>query len=162
MVVTGCCDNGDMALQPGDNAPDFELHDADGQPFRLSSLRGKDVVLYFYPKADTPGCTKQACGFRDSGPALTDRNAVVVGISPDQPSALARFRDKYDLTFPLVGDPEHTVAEAYGVWKEKSMYGKKYMGIERTTFLIGGDGRIKQIFAKVKPEGHAAEVLQAL
>ncbi|MEZ5351788.1 MAG: thioredoxin-dependent thiol peroxidase [Bryobacteraceae bacterium] len=151
-----------MALQPGDPAPDFELQDADGRALRLSGFRGKSVVLYFYPKADTPGCTKQACGFRDAGGEITAGSAVVLGVSPDKSAALAKFRDKYSLPFPLAADPEHTVAEAYGVWKEKSMYGRKYMGIERTTFLIGPDGRIRRIFAKVKPDGHAAEVLEAL
>ncbi|MEZ5400537.1 MAG: thioredoxin-dependent thiol peroxidase [Bryobacteraceae bacterium] len=151
-----------MTLNVGDPAPDFELLDDRGQPLRLSSLKGKEVVLYFYPKADTPGCTKQACGFRDSSAAIGKKKAVVVGVSPDKPAALAKFRDKYSLPFPLVGDPEHTAAEAYGVWVEKSMYGRKYMGIERSTFLIGADGRLQQIFRKVKPEGHAAEVLSAL
>jgi peroxiredoxin Q/BCP len=151
-----------MQLKPGDRAPDFELHDDTGSPFRLSSQKGKEVVLYFYPKADTPGCTKQACGFRDSAQPIGRRNAVVIGVSPDKPAALARFRAKYQLPFTLIADPEHSAAESYGVWKEKSMYGRKYMGIERTTFVIGADGRIREIFAKVKPDGHAAEILAAL
>lgn len=151
-----------MALKPGDTAPDFNLQDDTGEPFSLSSLKGQEVVLYFYPKADTPGCTKQACGFRDSAKPIARKNAVVIGVSPDKPAALAKFRAKYDLPFSLIADPDHAAAEAYGVWKEKSMYGKKYMGIERTTFLIGVDGRIREVFAKVKPDGHAAEILEAL
>ncbi len=151
-----------MALSIGDLAPDFDLQDDHNQALRLSSLKGKDVVLYFYPKADTPGCTTQACGFRDNAAPIAQKNAIVIGISPDTPAALAKFRDKYSLTFPLVADHDHTVAAAYGVWKEKSMYGKKYMGIERTTFLIGADRRIKHIFSKVKPASHAAEVIEAL
>ena len=151
-----------MALQPGDPAPDFEVQDDEGKPFKLSSLKGKDVVLYFYPKADTPGCTKEACNFRDTISEFKKRNAAVIGVSPDKPGAQAKFKAKYELTFPLLADEEHHVAEAYGVWKEKNMYGKKHMGVERTSFLIGKDGRIRKIFEKVKPEGHADEVLAAL
>ena len=148
-----------MALRKGDPAPDFEVQDDEGNPFRLSGLKGKDVVLYFYPKADTPGCTREACNFRDTISQFRKRGAVVLGVSPDKPGAQAKFKAKYELTFPLLADTEHQVAEAYGVWKEKSMYGRKYMGIERTTFLIGKDGRIRHIFEKVKVDGHADEVL---
>jgi peroxiredoxin Q/BCP len=151
-----------MALKEGDPAPDFEVLDDEGKPFRLESLRGTDVVLYFYPKADTPGCTKEACNFRDTISQFKEHGAAVIGVSPDEPGAQAKFKAKYELTFPLLADTDHKVAEAYGVWKEKSMYGKKYMGIERTTFLIGKDGRIRHIFEKVKPEGHADEVLAAM
>jgi peroxiredoxin Q/BCP len=151
-----------MALETGGNAPEIELPDDSGKPFRLSDLRGKEVILYFYPKADTPGCTRESCEFRDHLPAIRKKNAVVVGVSPDTVAAQAKFRKKYDLPFTLLADTDHAVAEAYGVWKEKSMYGRKYMGIERTTFLIGADGKVKQIFAKVKPEGHAGQVLEAL
>lgn len=151
-----------MALKEGDPAPDFTVQDDQGKNFQLSSLKGKEVVLYFYPKADTPGCTKEACEFRDTISKFKRRGAVVIGVSPDEPSAQAKFKAKYDLSFPLLADAGHQVAEAYGVWKEKSMYGKKYMGVERTTFIIGKDGKIAKIFAKVKPEGHAEEVLAAL
>lgn len=149
-------------LQPGDAAPDIHLQDDQGNSFQLSSLRGQRVVLYFYPKSDTPGCTKEACEFRDTTKKLTAKNAVVIGISPDPVSAQAKFRGKYSLPFPLLADTDHAAAEAYGVWKEKSMYGKKYMGVERSTFVIGADGLVEKVFAKVKPEGHAAEVLAAL
>ena len=151
-----------MALKEGDKAPDFELQDDTGAPVHLSSLKGKTVVLYFYPKADTPGCTTESCEFRDSISAFKQKDAVVIGISPDKPTAQAKFKAKFDLSFPLLADEEHTVAEAYGVWQEKSMYGKKYMGIARTTFVIGADGKLAKIFEKVKPEGHAAQVLAAL
>jgi peroxiredoxin Q/BCP len=151
-----------MALKEGDQAPDFELQDDAGNPLTLSSLKGKTVVLYFYPKADTPGCTKEACEFRDSVSAFTAKGAAVVGVSPDEPTAQAKFKSKFDLTFPLLADTENKVSEAYGVWQEKSMYGKKYMGVARTTFVIGADGKIRKVFEKVKPEGHAAEVLATL
>lgn len=151
-----------MALKEGDTAPDFEIQDDAGNPVKLSSFHGKDVVLFFYPKADTPGCTKEACNFRDTIGEFSKHNAVVLGISPDKPSAQAKFKSKFELSFPLLADTEHQVAEAYDVWKEKSMYGKTYMGIERTTFVIGPDGRVSKIFHKVKPEGHADEVLTAL
>ena len=151
-----------MPLKQIDAAPDFEVLDDRGNSFRLSSLKGKQVILYFYPKADTPGCTKEACSFRDSLSEFEKRNAVVIGVSPDEPIAQAKFKAKYELTFPLLADSDHKVAEAYGVWKEKSMYGKKYMGVERTTFLIGADGRIARIFEKVKVDGHSDEVLAAL
>lgn len=151
-----------LALKEGDPAPDFNLLDDEGNALTLASLKGKTVVLYFYPKADTPGCTKEACEFRDSVSALAGKGAVVIGVSPDKPSAQAKFKSKFELTFPLLADTENKVAEAYGVWQEKSMYGKKYMGVARTTFVIGPDGKIRKIFEKVKPEGHAAEVLAVL
>ena len=146
-----------MALQAGDRAPDIR-----SGAFQLSKLRGKRVVIFFFPKADTPGCTKEACEFRDSNKRFTKLDAEVIGISPDKPDAQAKFAEKYDLPYMFVADPDHTIAEAYGVWKEKSMYGRRYMGIERTTFLIAADGTIAKIFEKVKPAGHAAEVLEAL
>ncbi len=149
-------------LQPGDPAPEISLLTDAGAPFQLSSLRGKQVILYFYPKADTPGCTTESCQFRDFSPKITKKDAVVLGISPDTPKAQEKFKTKFGLPFTLLADAEHTVAEAYGVWKEKSMYGKKYMGVERTTFLIDADGKIKKIYNKVKPDGHAEEVLADL
>jgi thioredoxin-dependent peroxiredoxin len=120
------------------------------------------MVLFFFPKADTPGCTKEACEFRDAQKAFTRKNAAIVGISPDKPAAHSKFAEKYSLPYNFVADLDHAIAEAYGVWKEKSMYGRKYMGIERTTFVIDEKGKIAHIFAKVKPAGHAAEVLEAL
>ncbi len=152
----------DMALNEGDPAPDFTVQDDQGNPFQLSSFKGKQVVLYFYPKADTPGCTKEACEFRDTISKFKKHGAAVIGVSPDEPTAQAKFKAKYELSFPLLADAEHAVAEAYGVWKEKNNYGKKYMGVERTTFIIGKDGKIAKIFKKVKPEGHAEQVLAAL
>ncbi|MBV8552333.1 MAG: thioredoxin-dependent thiol peroxidase [Acidobacteriaceae bacterium] len=149
-------------LKEGDRAPDISLDTDSGQHFELSSLKGKNVVLYFYPKADTPGCTKEACEFRDTSKKFTKANTVIVGVSPDGSNAQAKFKTKFDLPFTLLADASHTAAEAYGVWKEKSMYGKKYMGIERTTFVIDPEGRIKKIFPKVKVEGHAEEVLAAI
>jgi thioredoxin-dependent peroxiredoxin len=151
-----------MPLKESDLAPDFEVQDDKGQTFKLSTLKGRSAVLYFYPKADTPGCTKEACSFRDSIAEFKKHGAEVIGVSPDKPSAQAKFKSKYELSFPLLADENHQVAEAYGVWKEKSMYGRKYMGVERTTFLIGPDGHIRKIFEKVKPEGHADEVLAQL
>jgi len=149
-------------LQEGDPAPPISLDTDTGQHFELSSLKGKNVVLYFYPKADTPGCTKEACAFRDNSPGLSKANTVIVGVSPDTPNAQAKFKQKFSLPFTLLADSDHKAAENYGVWKEKSMYGKKYMGVERTTFIIGPDGRIKKIFPKVRVEGHAEEVLAAI
>ncbi len=149
-------------MNEGDPAPNISLDSDTGEHFELASLQGKNVVLYFYPKADTPGCTKEACEFRDTSKKFTKANTVIVGVSPDPAKAQAKFKDKFDLPFTLLADVEHKAAEAYGVWKEKSMYGKKYMGVERTTFVIGPDGRIKKIFPKVKVEGHAEEVLAAI
>ena len=149
-------------LQTGDAAPEISLPTDNGEPFELSSLKGKNVVLYFYPKADTPGCTTEACSFRDASQKFTARNTVVVGVSPDQTEAQAAFKSKFNLPFTLLADSEHKAAELYGVWKEKNMYGRKYMGVERTTFVINPDGLIKKIFPKVKVEGHTEEVLAAI
>ena len=143
-------------------APDFTLPTDEGKNITLSELKGKWVVLYFYPKDDTSGCTTQACGFRDSFPRFGDLDAVILGVSPDGVASHQKFRAKYDLPFTLLADTDHAVAELYDVWKEKSMYGRKYMGIERTTFLIAPDGRIARVFAKVKPDGHAEEVAAAI
>ncbi len=136
----------------GDLAPDFELPNQDGQPVRLSSLRGKKVILFAFPRADTPGCTTQACGFRDSLPKLEVEGAVVLGISADEPKALAKWKQKQNLPYDLLSDTEHTVLEAWGVWVEKSMYGKKYMGIERSHWVIDEEGRVIDARIKVKPE----------
>jgi thioredoxin-dependent peroxiredoxin len=149
-------------LSPGDPAPDFTLPDQDGNPVSLSALRGKTVVLYFYPKADTPGCTTQACGVRDHRADYEQADAVVLGVSPDAVKAVAKFDQKYDRGFPLLADEGHQVAEQYGVWVEKSMYGRTYMGNERTTFVIGPDGTIKDILRKVKPAEHDDRVLAAV
>src|SRR5271163_957903 len=150
------------ALQEGDAAPAVHVDDDQGRPFDLAGLKGKNVVLYFYPKADTPGCTRESCEFRDHSKKFTKADTVIVGVSPDKTAAQSKFKDKFDLPFTLLADTEHKTAEDYGVWKEKSMYGKKYMGIERTTFLIDKHGVIQKIFHKVKPEGHAEEVFSAL
>jgi peroxiredoxin Q/BCP len=149
-------------LKEGDLAPEIHVPDETGADFQLSALRGKTVVLYFYPKADTPGCTKESCEFRDSTKKFAKKDTLIVGVSPDKSAAQSKFKAKFDLPFTLLADTDHTAAESYGVWKEKSMYGKKYMGIERTTFLIGPDGKIRRIFHKVKPEGHAEQVYEAL
>jgi peroxiredoxin Q/BCP len=151
-----------LALEPGSTAPDFTLPDQHGDPVSLSQLRGKTVVLYFYPKADTPGCTTQACGVRDHRTDYDRSGAVVLGVSPDPVKRVAKFDDKYGLGFPLLADEDHAVAEAYGVWVEKSMYGRKYMGNERTTFVIGPDGVIREVFRSVKPAEHDELVLGAL
>ena len=143
-------------------APDFELLTDAGQPLRLSSLRGRPVVLYFYPKDDTPGCTTQACGLRDDFPRFEEAGAVILGVSPDGAASHRKFREKYQLPFTLLADTEHAVAEQYGVWKEKSMYGRKYWGVERTTFVIDAGGRIAAVLAQVKPAGHARDVAGAL
>jgi peroxiredoxin Q/BCP len=146
----------------GDQAPDFQLEDQDGKAHKLADYAGKTVVLYFYPKADTPGCTTQACGIRDRGAEYDAAGAVVLGVSPDKPAALRKFADKYGLPFTLLADADHQVAEAYGVWVEKSMYGRKYMGVERSTFVIGPDGTLVNVFRKVKPAEHDDLVLGAL
>jgi peroxiredoxin Q/BCP len=151
-----------VSLQPGDQAPDFTLPDQAGNEVSLSGLRGKSVVLYFYPKADTPGCTTQACGVRDHRPDYEQAGAVVLGVSPDPVKRVSAFDKKFELGFPLLADEHHEVAEAYGVWVEKSMYGRKYMGNERTTFVISADGTIKEVFRKVKPAEHDELVLGAL
>jgi peroxiredoxin Q/BCP len=146
----------------GDTAPSFELQDQDGETVKLSDLAGRTVVLYFYPKADTPGCTTQACSIRDRSSEYEAAGAVVIGVSPDEPKKLKKFADKYDLPFTLLSDEGHELAEAYGVWAEKSMYGRKYWGNERTTFVIDGDGKISHVFPKVSPKTHDDVVLTAL
>ena len=146
----------------GQPAPDFTLPDQDGEPVTLSSLQGRRVVLYFYPKADTPGCTVQACGVRDHAAEYEAAGAVVLGISPDPVKRVKKFHDKQHLNFRLLADEHHEVAEAYGVWVEKSMYGKTYWGAERSTFVIGADGTIEKVLRKVKPAEHDDEVLAAL
>jgi peroxiredoxin Q/BCP len=151
-----------LALEPGDRAPDFTLPDQHGDPVSLSGLSGKTVVLYFYPKADTPGCTTQACGVRDHRADYDRADAVVLGVSPDPVKKVSKFDDKYGLGFPLLADEDHSVAEAYGVWVQKSMYGRKYLGNERTTFVIGPDGVIREVFRSVKPAEHDELVLGAL
>jgi len=150
------------SLKEGDTAPEIALDTDSGASFTLSSLKGKNVVLYFYPKADTPGCTKDSCEFRDTSKKFTKANTVIVGISPDPTKAQAKFKEKFDLPFVLLADVDHKACEDYDVWKEKSMYGKKYMGVERTTFVIDPKGKIKKIFPKVKVDGHAEEVLAAI
>src|SRR5215472_14522290 len=149
-------------LQEGDAAPDIRLQADSGEEFRLSSLKGKRVVLYFYPKADTPGCTAEACEFRDGMKAFATKGVAVVGVSPDKPATQAKFKQKYELPFTLLADQEKSAAEAYGVWREKNMYGKKVMGIVRSTFIIGPDGRIEKIYGNVKAKGHAAQVLEGI
>jgi thioredoxin-dependent peroxiredoxin len=146
----------------GTAAPAFTLETDAGERLALKDLRGRPVVLYFYPKDDTSGCTTEACGFRDAFPRFRKSKAVILGVSPDSVKSHQKFKAKYALPFTLLADPEHAVAERYGVWKEKSMYGRRYMGIERTTFLIDANGRIAQIFHKVKPAGHAEEIEAAL
>jgi len=146
----------------GEPAPDFELESDSGETVRLSDFRGRRVVLYFYPRADTPGCTKEACGFRDDFRSYAEKDVVILGVSPDQVRSQAKFRAKYGLPFPLLADPQRRVAEAYGVWGKKKVMGKEVMGIRRTTFLIGEDGKIARIFEGVKAEGHSGEVLAAL
>jgi peroxiredoxin Q/BCP len=148
--------------EAGRQAPKFSLPSDDGRTLSLDDFKGKKVVLYFYPKDDTSGCTTQACEFRDNWKSVQAAGAVVLGVSPDGVSSHGKFKGKYQLPFPLLADEDHAVAEAYGAWGEKSMYGRKYHGILRTTFVIGTDGRIEKIFLKVKPKGHAAEVLAAL
>jgi len=148
-------------LQPGDPAPAFSLSASGDRTVSSDTLKGQPYLLYFYPKADTPGCTKQACGIQEALPALGKLGLTVIGISPDPMKPIEKFAQKFSLEFPLASDPEHAAAEAYGVWVEKSMYGKTYMGMERSSFLVGADGVIRQIWRKVKPEAHAAAVLQA-
>jgi peroxiredoxin Q/BCP len=149
-----------MALKEGDQAPEIELKTDRDEAFKLSDLRGRKVVLYFYPRADTPGCTVEACEFRDASRQFESRGAAIVGISPDTPKAQDKFKVKYDLPFTLLCDTDKSAAKAYGVLKEKNMYGKKVIGIERSTFVIDEDGRLAKIFTGVKAKGHAAQVLQ--
>lgn len=151
-----------MALQPGPTAPPFALRSDTGELVRLSHFRGRTVVLYFYPRDDTEGCTREACEFRDHWGPLRRAGAVVLGVSPDPPDSHSRFRTKHRLPFPLLADPDHSVATKYQVWGEKSMYGRKYFGVLRTTFVIDRRGRIVTVFERVKPRGHAAQVLEAL
>jgi thioredoxin-dependent peroxiredoxin len=149
-------------LQAGDRAPDFELPDQNGESVKLSDLRGQTVVLYFYPRADTPGCTIQACGVRDRDAEYEAAGARVIGVSRDEVAAVKKFAEKFDLDFTLLADADHAVAEAYGTWGEKSMYGKKYMGVQRATFLIDPEGKIAKVFPKVSPKTHDDVVLDAL
>lgn len=151
-----------IVIETGAKAPKFTLQNQDGEKVALSEFAGKTVVLYFYPKADTPGCTVQACGVRDRSADYKKAGAVVLGVSPDAPEKLAKFRDKYDLNFTLLGDPDHKIAEKYGVWVEKSMYGKKYMGVQRATFIIDGKGKIAHVIPKASPKTHDDDVLKAL
>ena len=152
----------DHRLAQGDPAPDFTLPDADGNQVSLASLRGKDVIIYFYPAAMTPGCTKQACDFRDSKSDLSDAGFVVLGISPDSPAKLAKFRDKEGLTFPLLSDPGRDVLKAYGAFGEKMMYGKSTVGVIRSTFVVGADGKIDRAYYGVKATGHVARLRKDL
>jgi len=151
-----------MVVQQGQVAPDFTLMGSNGKPFTLSEARGKWVVLYFYPKDDTPGCTREACSFRDYSKKLESLGAVIVGISPDDLRSHDRFATKHKLPFLLLSDPDHTVAELYGVWREKNMYGRKIMGIQRSTFLIAPDGHVHKVWPKVKVDHHVDEVLDEL
>jgi len=146
----------------GDAAPDFALADQNGKTVKLSDFQGKHVVLYFYPKDDTPGCTKEACGFRDDYAKFTRKGIVILGVSPDDTKSHKKFVDKYELPFTLLADTEKSVCQAYDVWKEKNMYGRKSMGVERTTFVIGPDGKIEKIFPKVKVDGHIEKVFEAI
>jgi peroxiredoxin Q/BCP len=149
-------------IETGQPAPDFELPDQDGEPVTLAGLRGRRVVLYFYPKADTPGCTTQACGIRDHRADYDAAGAVVLGVSPDTVAKVKRFHDKFDMGFTLLADTDHHVAEAYGVWAEKSMYGRTYMGNQRATFILDEEGIVRHVIPKVSPKTHDDEVLAAL
>ena len=151
-----------MTLEPGTEAPDFELDTDAGERLRLSALRGRPVVLYFYPRDDTPGCTAQACGIRDAWGEFEARGAVVLGVSPDTVESHVKFRDKYGLPFTLLADPDHEVAELYGVWGERTYQGKTYLGIERSTFVIDAEGTLVSVMRRVKPDAHADDVLAAL
>jgi len=149
-------------VEEGKRAPDFELTSDSGERVKLSDFRGKPVVLYFYPKDDTPGCTTQACGIRDNYDAFAERGAVVLGVSRDDETSHVKFKERYGLPFTLLADPDHKVAEDYGVWGERTSYGKTYMGIERSTFLIDSKGNVAKVMRKVKPDTHAEDVLAAL
>lgn len=148
-------------LKEGTTAPAFKTTDANGEPVNLKDFRGRKVVLYFYPKDDTPGCTKEACSFRDAFTQFKRRDIAVLGVSPDSEASHKKFETKYKLPFTLLADTDRSIAEAYGVWGEKKFMGRTYMGVHRTTFLIDEKGKIKKVFAKVKPEDHASEVLEA-
>jgi thioredoxin-dependent peroxiredoxin len=152
----------DVRLAPGDQAPDFTLLDADGREVSLSDLRGQRVIIYFYPAAMTPGCTKEACDFRDSRQVLADSGFAVLGISPDSPAKLAKFREREGLTFPLLSDPDKTVHEAYGAYGEKMLYGKKTVGVIRSTFVVGADGAVEHAYYGVKATGHVARLRKDL
>ncbi|HEX8547970.1 MAG TPA: thioredoxin-dependent thiol peroxidase [Cytophagaceae bacterium] len=149
-----------MSLQVGDKAPEFEAKDQDGKSIKLSSYKGKKIVLYFYPKDDTPGCTAQACNLRDNYQSLLKNNYVVLGVSGDDEKSHKKFAEKFSLPFPLVADPDKAINESYGVWKEKSMYGRKYMGTNRTTFVIDEQGLISEIIEKIKTDDHTAQILK--
>ena len=149
-------------IEPGKKAPAFSLKDQDGQTHKLSDYEGRPVVLFFYPKDDTPGCTVEACAFRDNLPQFKPGKAAIFGLSILDEKSKAKFAAKFDLNFPLLADADHDVAEKYGAWQERSMYGKKYMGVARTTYLIGPDGKVARRWDKVKPEGHAEDVLEAV
>ena len=149
-------------IEEGKPAPDFELATDTGERIKLSDYRGRPVVLYFYPKDDTPGCTVEACGFRDANDAFEKRGAVILGVSPDDEASHVKFKQKYSLPFPLLADPEHEVAERYGVWGEKNYAGKTYWGVNRTTFVIDAEGNIAKVMKNVKPDGHPEQVLAAL
>lgn len=148
-------------LAEGKKAPSFKMKASGGREVSSAALKGRPYLLYFYPKADTPGCTKQACGVQEALPQLGKLGLEVIGVSPDAMPPIEKFAKKYNLDFPLASDEDHKVAEAYGVWVQKSMYGKTYMGMERTSFLVGADGKIVKLWRKVKPEAHAAQVLEA-
>jgi peroxiredoxin Q/BCP len=148
-------------LAEGTQAPAFSMKASGGREVSSAALKGKPYLIYFYPKADTPGCTKQACGVQEALPQLGKIGLEVIGVSPDAMPPIEKFAKKYNLAFPLASDEDHKVAEAYGVWVQKSMYGKTYMGMERSSFLVGADGKIARIWRKVKPEAHAAQVLEA-
>ena len=149
-------------LKEGDKAPDFQAKDDAGNSVKLADFKGKNVVLYFYPKDDTPGCTTEACAFRDNHAALKKKGAVVLGVSKDSAASHQKFKEKYSLPFPLLADEDLKVTKAYGAWGERSLYGRKFMGTLRSTFVIGPDGRLKAVFPKVKVQGHDQEVLEAL
>ncbi|WP_417744119.1 thioredoxin-dependent thiol peroxidase [Rosistilla oblonga] len=149
-------------IEAGQKAPAFNLASDEGGKIRLSSLKGSPVVLYFYPKDDTPGCTKEACAFRDRSEEIKALGATVLGVSPDDTESHAKFRSKYELNFPLLADPDHKIAEAYGAWREKNMYGKKSMGIQRSTFVIDAEGKVAKVWKRVKVDGHDQHVIDAI
>jgi thioredoxin-dependent peroxiredoxin len=149
-------------VEEGAPAPEFELQSDEGETVTLSALRGKPVVLYFYPKDDTPGCTTEACEFRDAYDRFREQGVEILGVSPDTEASHRKFKSKYELPFTLLADPDHRTAEAYGVWKEKKNYGKTYMGVERSTFVIDADGKVAKAMRGIRPAGHAAQVLETL